>query len=1817
MSKINILSNLKSKLKSFFVAIFCLLAIFSQVNTYPHIPLKGLFEVLKVDDIGFAHTLLHSQWIENVYQYGAGKPHRQVAGRRNRMQWKAVQKNDPVADLVRLFWFRASEDHQLLPTQFGPLANIPKDKLGVFFGKLINYVYPSTGSGQVKSKCEEALIDELLKYDPEYMQFRQELTVHWKGLIDEEYKLKDEKFSCLQGSVGQRAREWLERETKALQEQYKITELNNKIAQASKKWGKKKGFSKVKKTIEKEYDAAGYYRAMKEAKERAFEGVSREIKGEYDKTQAIIKKIDAAIIRMSKKKIDAIKKALFDPICQALTLCKKNTRYAPRITEGILWALFFHKLDSLVSLEEKIKAINACLNEIDNEFKSEVFCFDPGELKDLYSKEDFDTFKNHIKVLEIDEQIEAVSQNYDIALHYFISLVGGKFPPVIGQGNYGYEYEPVKLSGKTPDCHETATLDAISVLWYNPQIRAFDDSLFSKDVIKNGQGLKKLREALKYFYLADVKKIKSEEYTCEYMDKKQDGTSRCVKFTSLEKLKSLEKITEEEVQALDISEISVSYIKRSEIKQEFFNIVSGIPGVIYCSEVEGKGKIFELDSDVRNVIKIFNYFYGTSVQNIEDLGDKIKGISTDSRIVTFEPENDKHIRNKITISVNDYKNCAYFDMEMDVNGGHTNLEVPSREQKSSKFLKIDFLRKFFKESSLDLSRRNTILNFGTSKKWLKEKEIKWSLPALNQLYYALEMKRVEVALDIIESVLAKHPQYYDDCKEMVYNLMEKVPHNDQQLKARLGEIIICSGFYERESFKDFVKLQVLSDSKFYDNRYRVDSMLDKALEQKYEDIVLQMVDHPQFTRWGYALKCLVEKKYKEIALRILDKEAFDPTQEDVGKALALSLNSPLRQAQGGRCEEISTKILEDPRFNRWPQAVGFALKESLEDIALQLLEHSQCSFSCSGVERGLECGLQQGFSNTVLKVLRHPTFDFFKNDMGEVLKEAMRRGYKKIVSEIIKHPQLNAGDSSFWGVLFLALEKKYKDVALALAKNPTLHVDSVYDMERDLRLALSQGYRDIAVAIAQNPQFNVGHRYVRGLFGEIFKEGHRDIALALFKNPKFDVLWDDKTYAFEHALKNGDTEFVLEMLNRNVLDHWTFVLEKALEAENETIISTILDHPRCCRYSDILNFARKKGRKDLMQRVIRSRGFYLNNVINTMRYWLQEGFLDYLDIILEFVKHPKFDAGYYEVRDLLAEALKNPAYKDIALAIVKDFRCQFKTSSSWADGMLLVLAFKNQVDNEVAFAIMEHPNFNGWESALYIALKEGDIPMALAIVNSSAFLRKKQCFDDSDEKAHEVLMMVLKDEKYKEIAVKILNHPGFKRWGAFIGFAIEKALRQAQDDRDWIKEIILQILAHPRCDLSSSSVGYPLCNALRKGWSDIVLKIISHETFDFSKDEMGGVLRVAIKEGYQEIALTIAKNRVVNLGSYGFEAGDALVAALALQDKQWQDIALALMENPKFNGWARALKKVLQDEEKQDEEKDEKECLGFELCAKIAQMIIKSPYFNPCDNVAAKVLVLALQDIRYNEVALAIMKHPNFTKWGEALEIVLKENLEDIAQKMVQNLYFNPCDEKTGDALVLALKHGYNHVALAIAKHPNANLSRCGWRGDNILVQSLKDQLKHEIAFAIMENPNFIGWGRALTQALKEKREDIVLEIVKNLCFNSCDSEAGEALFKLLQNKKYDIAAKILEHPGFVHWDAAMAEALGDPSGPGGNIALRLIQDSRCDFGACEAKHGRLIDKIRECLSRYYPENPPKLEAQEYKKNGRKDYFADYFSSYA
>ena len=1180
MNKINF-----KKLFLVFAGVVGLMIMSTQVKTYPYTPLKGLFEVLKVDDIGFAYALMHSKLIENVYQYGEGQPPKQVVGRRNRGQWRTEDKNDAVANLVRKFWFRASENHELRPTKFGCLANIPNVQLGNVFGKLINYVYRDCDK-----QFESALIDELLKCD---LDFIQEFVAYLRDLGDEEYRLKDEKFNVLE-----QAKKMASVEIGKLKVKYKVDELEREIAQASKEWGSKKGFGKEKKRIERRLseelgcDKAGCGKAVKTLKKRLSSNINKDTQKEYRDIQSLVRKMDGNIGKIVQRKRNAIKKELLKPIAESLTFCRPGNVYMPRTTESILWALFFHKLDDLISREEKIKAINDCIDAIDDRFKDQVFTKhgDNRRLEAFYNEKDFEDFKKKLKGLDADKQVDVVFTNYDIGLHYFIYCIAiGQFSPAICQGSYGYEYEPGKFSRQMADCHETATLDALSVLWYNPRKKAFDDSLFSDAVIRNGKGLQRLREALKYFYLASIKGIGADEYTCKYKNRR---------FTSLEKLKSLGQISVQEVQALDISEVPVSYITRSEIKQEFMNIVSGmpIPGVIYCSEVSGKGKICELNSDVRNVLKIFNYFYGTQAKTIADLGDEDKGISTDVRKIVFGQENDKNAPNKIKISVSNRENDACFDMKLNVGGEHTYLSFADRTKRNSN-IRYDFVEELFCERAFNHRGCMAVLTLSASTYLFNNTELKLDLPVLNLVYYALAMKNPQIKLKIIQDILERRPlQYYDACKGMVRNLLDRYPSNDEHLRGKLNKIIAVSEMYKRDSiFRSWIE-KCTKDIFLYDIVRNADN------EPQALEIYNEFIGGIEDINKGQVIVPAMKRGYKALVSLIMERKEFDVDKNPK----MIDVVILLRALKNGY-QDVALKIVNHSLFNEGSCLNSGICTDDLEFYSALSLAIQLASAAAAAKERQLE----KDYQEIALKIAKYPTR---RSDDQKVLCQALKGGYKEIALAITKSPGFNLQRPCWPGsfldqIIKLTLEKGYKDVCSSVVGHPTFY--SYIVGEKFFKVLLEKGwYKDIALAAIKNPNWKC--------FGKMLsitlEKRYRDVAKEIMHHPNIDAM--------------------PEIWVRNCL-------VKALERGYKDIASMLMEHKNLN-----VGFGFHIRGMDHHQKIF-------------LKEALGKGFFD---VALKIVVHTTFDANKRCIKKVLdyAQELakKHPEQKNKLQAVINAIECK-------------------------------------------------------------------------------------------------------------------------------------------------------------------------------------------------------------------------------------------------------------------------------------------------------------------------------------------------------------------------------------------------------------------------------------------------------------------------------------------------------------------------------------------------------------------------------
>ena len=1583
------MNKLRNKLKKLVVLILAIIllgTVPAQIEAYSHIPLKGLFNVLKEDDLGFAHALLHSGWIENMYQYGEGAPHKEIE-RRNRKKWECEKKNDEVANLVRKFWFRKSEDHQLLPTQFGYLSNIPNDQLGRLFGQIINCIYTlRQAQGERRKKIEAALIDAVITCGLQAEQYRDDLTASWWDVIDQGYNLKyDKKFASVR-----EAEKKLQEKRSELKKKYKIIELEEELARASKNWGRKKGFSQIRREIEGRFKRKDYVKALKEAESEIFEHLDQEILCEYINTQEAETQMQKTIAKNVKQKREPIRKNVCEPIREALEFCKTKGIYTTRTVEGILWALFFHKLDDLISLEEKVKAINDCIDQIDNKFKNKEFC-NGKRLDKFYKREDFDCFENETGTLrfdcfenetgtlrEVDLQVKKVRENYDQSLHYFIYCGAGKFPPVVAQGSYGYQYEKdneiYKISYSVPNCHETALLDLLSILWYNPTKNAFDDSVFPERVIKNGIGLKKLREVLKYFYLADKKEIKAQEYTYTY----KGG-----KFTSLAKLKSLGKISTEEIEKLDITEVPVSYINRSEIKQEFMNIVSGIPEVMYCSSVKGRGKIFELETDVRNVVRILNYFYGTEVcfalpesnqeescqkeKGIIELGDNQKGISTGSRVITFKAENENFTNNKIEIGINDHANYRYCTMVLTIESGHAFLTVPTRARSGSRVLHYDFTKKLVQNiigvsQNQDIKACNirdlVIFTLLSSESLLSGVNQGLNLPILNLIYYALALKTPEEKLAIIKDVLKRRPEYYDAIKNMIHNLVRTLPSDDQYLRGNLCEIIMGSEFGKKDLFlREYVK-KVLKDPAFHNSDSgRAGTILKLALEKGDKEIISSIVDRPKFNAFG----------------------------DGYGQALVVALSCcqtppcELGENQDSREAEIAKKILESPKFDRWAEALKYALNplrqaslkrlgtqqgERFDQIALEIVQHPKCNVDEYGMDDVIKLALAKKCFQIALCIINHPKFSPWLYILERLLKVAWDIRNEAVTLAIIQHDRFSVCDDVI-KIFKEAIKEGREEIALAIVNHRTfIGRCTVIDTFTSV---LQKGYEKIALAIVSHDKLYVGTYNIAAMLRYALKNKHPKVALSILYHPKFkvDYLGYEKfpVLAFQ-KISNQDSNESIQY-----------------DRYNE-IALTLLGHPTFDYWLEAIEYALKKGSPEIALKIVRHPKFNASKSSKYKAIKVLEKALEYeyLDITLGIVSNYKFDPSEYGYKNILVDALILTKKDERWAAVAEKILCHPKFEN-W------VLAAEHAIEKEypkIALQIASHPRFNIGESKsrtmpLFAeALEKGYKNIILNLVNNVAFyepvpsssypLDSACALDWAIQKGHTgiafrivnhekfntasdgcgvILVSALQDKTYKEIATKILKDPAFNDW-------IEATYRALLQDRH---DIVSMIMDDPRFNLKGKGIGDLLKIAMEKKADNIVSLIAKDFPFELVKGYSVRILYLALEKGYRDIALIIGKDISFEMLFEKKIVGKILELAL---EQDIEDLVFKITEDPKFKS----------------------------------------------HHVYGASVVLALKNEKYKSVASKILDHPKFDSWNTTIKYALAKGDKKIAIQLIRDPRF-------------------------------------------------------------------------------------------------------------------------------------------------------------------------------------------------------------------
>ena len=1021
-----------------FLAIF-LINNFTQIKTYPHLALKNLFNVLKIDDIGFGHVLLHSKWIENMYQYGPGKPPSKES------KWEPVFQDDSVAYLVRKLWFRFSEEHSLEPTQAAVQSFLTPE----IFGKLMNEIYLAKRDyGELIKAWSNLYIEDIRKNQKKLAEL--ERTGGYKVLI-KKMKVLTRELKGITGQYGNAVQNY-KRHQDSLDEEEQEDEPNDKT------------FKKIRKKLAKTKKSMKSLEEQEISKKQSLLEVANKlklIKGLQYKLRRIgrdlgVGKVDSKspeVIKAVKNKIQE----MLEWIKEAVNFSATGNVYMPRTVMGILWAFFFHKIDKLRSQDEKIKAVNDCIAQIDEKFRNDV------KLEGTYASQEFDAFEERLKELDAKKQIVEIftlrqaqdDRGYDLALHLLISKIAGAFPPAISQGNFGYEYEEGKFSHPRPNCYETAMHDLFSILWYNPKTKKYDDTLFAEN-IQNGPGFQRFREALKNLALADKNKIRAEEYT----DKNR---------TSLLKLKKILSKGGEDLSRVDVA---VPLINRSFMKQEFMNIVSGRPDIIYNWKVDNK-KIFELFPSVKNFINLCNYFYGTQAKTVEALGGEDKGISTKNRTIQFEKGDGEDVPNKIKIAVHDKENKVNFNMVVDIMDGHVSLSVPARDQAGLGIVKegvaTDLLEKLLGEKkevfrqvpavataqfipSLDEGagrqddreerekegiednwhRYVTVFTLLTSPKLLGEEEKKWNLPILNLIYYSLIMKDNCVKMEIIADVVERHPEDYNYFKAMIHNLADKLPINDDFFRGELRRIIEAAKI--RDDF--FEKLlgdpgQVLFDLVFLEGLKGIEDATERMKNIKNINDSQVIVSAVWFDN-KELVKLIMQRdefeliKNPELLGGVILEKAIQYRFFDIANFIAKNLKNE---------DEFFVHIVSILELVLEKMYDGDDNFDSYRNIFLAIVNNEKFDAGLNRMGAILFSALELKASGIAEKIMSHTSF----KDWGMAMKRAWGEKRSDIAKQVIDHENFDAGGEELQKLLLLILEEfaeGWDDVVLKVIEHP-------------------------------------------------------------------------------------------------------------------------------------------------------------------------------------------------------------------------------------------------------------------------------------------------------------------------------------------------------------------------------------------------------------------------------------------------------------------------------------------------------------------------------------------------------------------------------------------------------------------------------------------------------------------------------------------------------------------------------------------------------------------------------------------------------------
>ncbi|MFC1841466.1 ankyrin repeat domain-containing protein [Candidatus Dependentiae bacterium] len=566
-----------------------------------------------------------------------------------------------------------------------------------------------------------------------------------------------------------------------------------------------------------------------------------------------------------------------------------NETYMPRTVEAMLWAFFESKFKG-------VAPIKACLRSIAKIVKERNGIFTNGYrqkiLGDLFydnehGKKAYINFEKHIESIDaVRDKIVYMVDNYDLALHSLIKRVKiNNTPEQVPSGINTYEYAQGKRSPKYGTCVEGSFLDLLSILWYDPKLKKYNDQLLP-DNVRNGEGFSLLRKFLEKF----------------------DGGC------------------------------TPENMVRDEVITNWLKTISNMKGngILYLKEIGGKK--YEVESCIENIIKFFNWFYGLDKKSIKEFGS---ALSLDGkRKIEFRLENVYEfdykpefnykpkkkvtaglVRVKITYTDPNYDFCE-FNVKLNVQDFHTDLVCAERGSISSDVYTADFIKSLqycVYQNRNDSNKLAPFLLLLFNKNLLDQIDT-YDSKFMGMLYYSLYLRSSKVKLAVLNHAL-KHGLLEDKgIKDLIYEIIRRLDNENYVHKYGICKNIINAGAY----------------AKGY--KY-LDSYISK---NSSESFIAACYELPVWGLKRNAITAIKSKSLVGLAKKLIRQVGTKDINREINGSTALIMASKRGY------QSLVKKILEYPNVeidkkDPWLEktALGWALLNKHNEVAAVIREHKR------------------------------------------------------------------------------------------------------------------------------------------------------------------------------------------------------------------------------------------------------------------------------------------------------------------------------------------------------------------------------------------------------------------------------------------------------------------------------------------------------------------------------------------------------------------------------------------------------------------------------------------------------------------------------------------------------------------------------------------------------------------------------------------------------------------------------------------------------------------------------------------------------------